>query len=161
MSEAPPFEKILIANRGEIAVRVIRACRELGTRSVAIYSDVDRNALHVRYADEVYPCGPAPARDSYLNADRILEIAKESGAQAIHPGYGFLAERAEAARAVEEAGLIWVGPAPDTIAALGDKLSARALAKQAGLPLVPGSEGAVRADHIAAVAAYVDILRFV
>jgi acetyl-CoA carboxylase, biotin carboxylase subunit len=135
------FNKILIANRGEIAVRIIRACRELGLRTVAVYSDVDRQALHVRYADEAYLLGPAPSRDSYLRGDKILEIAKATGAGAIHPGYGFLAERADFAQACADAGIIFVGPKPSSIAAMGDKAVARSTVSAAGVAVVPGTEG--------------------
>jgi acetyl-CoA carboxylase, biotin carboxylase subunit len=135
------MNKVLIANRGEIAVRIIRACRELGIETVAVYSEVDRQALHVRYADEAYLLGPAPSRESYLRDDKILEIAKKSGAQAIHPGYGFLAERADFAQACLDEGLIFIGPKPSAISAMGDKAIARATVTKAGVSVVPGTEG--------------------
>jgi len=133
------FKKILIANRGEIAVRIIRACQERGISTVAVYSDADRTALHMRYADEAYRIGPAPARESYLRIDRLIEVAQESGADAIHPGYGFLAENAQFAVACRDAGIVFIGPSPEAIAAMGDKITARETVAKAGVPLVPGS----------------------
>jgi acetyl-CoA carboxylase biotin carboxylase subunit len=135
------FKKVLIANRGEIAVRILRACRELGLRTVAVFSEADREALHVRYADEAYRLGPAPSRESYLRLDRILEIARRCEADAIHPGYGFLAEREEFAEACEKAGIAFIGPRPSAIAAMGDKMAARNTVARAGVPVVPGTEG--------------------
>jgi acetyl-CoA carboxylase biotin carboxylase subunit len=135
------FKKILVANRGEIAVRILRACRELGIETVAVYSEADRNALHVRYADEVYLLGPAPSRESYLRADKIIEIALKCGADAIHPGYGFLAERKSFAEACADANITFIGPKPSAIAAMGDKMTARNTVAAAGVPVVPGTEG--------------------
>jgi len=135
------FRKILIANRGEIAVRIIRACREMGIASVAVYSEADRRALHVRLADQAVPIGPSPAPQSYLSIKRLLEAARETGAQAIHPGYGFLAENAEFARRVEQAGLAFIGPPPAAIEAMGDKAQARERMLASGVPVVPGYQG--------------------
>ncbi len=134
------FKKVLVANRGEIAVRILRACRELGINTVSVFSEADRQALHVRYADEAYLLGPAPSRDSYLRGDRIIEIAKQCKADAIHPGYGFLAERDDFAEACEEAKITFIGPKPSSIAAMGDKGVARATVIKAGVPVVPGTE---------------------
>jgi acetyl-CoA carboxylase biotin carboxylase subunit len=135
----PMLKKVLIANRGEIALRVIRACRELGIASVAVYSDADRLAPHVLAADEAYPIGPAPSAESYLRVDTLIEVARAAGCDAVHPGYGFLAERASFAAAVEEAGLIFVGPSSSAIEAMGDKTEARRRMIAAGVPVVPGT----------------------
>jgi acetyl/propionyl-CoA carboxylase alpha subunit len=146
------FRKILIANRGEIAVRVLRACRELGLETVAVYSDADRTALHVRYADEAYRIGPALARESYLRMDRILDVARASRVEAIHPGYGFLAENPEFAAACEQEGITFVGPPARAIAAMGDKVAARRLMEQAGVPIIPGTGTDLRDGEMVALA---------
>jgi acetyl-CoA carboxylase biotin carboxylase subunit len=133
------FKKILIANRGEIAVRILRACRELGIRSVAVFSDVDRKSLHVRLADEAYPIGPAPSRESYLRIDKLIDVARRTGCDALHPGYGFLAENAALPRACVDAGLTFIGPSADAMESLGSKTAGRQLARGIDVPTVPGT----------------------
>jgi acetyl-CoA carboxylase biotin carboxylase subunit len=145
------FRKILIANRGEIAVRVIRACRELGARTVAIYSEADRDALHVHMADEAFCVGPAPSRDSYLNVPAIMSTAELLNVDAIHPGYGFLAENAHFAEICRDCKITFIGPSPEAIAKMGNKSQARDIVRKAGVPIIPGSFGPVR-DEAAAIA---------
>ncbi len=147
------IKKVLIANRGEIALRIIRACRDMGIRTVAVYSTVDRNAMHVQLADESVCIGPGPSRDSYLNESAILTAALLTNADAIHPGYGFLSERADFARKVANHGLIWIGPDADMIEKMGDKVNAKRTAIECGLPVVPGSDGAVETLEDALAAA--------
>ena len=141
------FDSLLIANRGEIACRIVRTCRRLGVRAVAVYSDADRDARHVRLADEAVRLGPPSAAESYLLADRVLEAARRTGAAAIHPGYGFLSESSAFARAVRDAGLIFVGPPAEAMDRLGGKDSAKSLLEPAGVPLVPGYHGSDQDDR--------------
>src|SRR5215813_11444120 len=163
MPQSAPFKKILVANRGEIAVRVIRACREMGIPTVAVFSDVDRASLHVRKADEAYHIGPAAASESYLNIERILDVAKRSGADAIHPGYGFLSENAQFAKACGEAGVKFIGPPSSAMEAMGSKTRAREAADRVSLPRVPGSvralESVAQAEEIAASVGYPIMLK--
>jgi acetyl-CoA carboxylase biotin carboxylase subunit len=152
MVQSRQLTKVLIANRGEIAVRIIRACRELGVRTVAVYSDVDREALHVRYANTAYHIGPPPPRESYLNIGKIIDVARKSGADAIHPGYGFLAERDDFAEACRDAGIIFIGPTPEAMRIMGDKQAARKTVAEAGLPIVPGTEQGLSDEELIAAA---------
>ncbi len=153
MTETPTmFNKVLIANRGEIAVRVIRACRELGLSTVAVYSDVDRDALHVRYADEAYPIGAPPPAESYLRINTLIEVAKKAGVDAVHPGYGFLSEQAAFAQACIDEGIAYIGPAPGSIATMGDKQEARAVVAEAGVPIIPGTGPGLDDEAILAAA---------
>ncbi len=147
------FDKLLIANRGEIAIRVMRACRELRIETVAIYSTLDKNALHVQYADEAFHVGEAPPSKSYLNKERIVDIAKKSGCEAIHPGYGFLAENAKFAKLCTDEGIIFVGPSWKTIEAMGSKIGSKKMMKEAGVPVMPGTEGAIQNEYEAEMVA--------
>ncbi|MCB0229239.1 MAG: acetyl-CoA carboxylase biotin carboxylase subunit [Anaerolineae bacterium] len=146
------FKKVLVANRGEIAVRILRACEERGLQTVAVYSEADRNALHVRYANEAFLIGPPPSSQSYLRIDKIIDVAKRSGADAIHPGYGFLAENDEFAQACVDEGIAFIGPTPENMRAMGDKVTARQTMIAAGVPVVPGSAHGLRDDEVAAEA---------
>ena len=147
------FKKILIANRGEIACRVIKTARRMGIATVAVYSEADRDAVHVRRAGEAYLLGPGPAAESYLNVDKLLEVIEQSGAEAVHPGYGFLAENAAFAQRLEDAGITFIGPPASAIEAMGSKIRARETMRAAGVPIVPGTTAPVPTLEAAAVAA--------
>lgn len=146
------IKKILIANRGEIAIRIMRTCREMGITSVAVFSDADRTSQHVRYADEAWHIGKAPSSESYLNGEKIIDTAKKCGADAIHPGYGFLSENAQFARRCREEGIVFIGPSPEVIEKMGDKISAREVMLSAGIPVVPGTDGSVESEEEALTA---------
>ncbi|MDQ4130368.1 MAG: ATP-grasp domain-containing protein, partial [Actinomycetota bacterium] len=148
------FDAVLVANRGEIALRVLRACKELGIRGVAVYSEADRDAIHVRAADEAYLLGPAPASESYLHVERVLDVARRAGVDAIHPGYGFLSENTDFVEAVREAGFVFVGPSAEAMRRMGDKLAARDVALATNVPLVPGTLEPV--SDVAEAAAFAD-----
>ena len=137
------IKKVLIANRGEIAIRVMRSCKEMGIRTVAVYSEADRSSLHVRYADEAYFIGPSPSNESYLVINKIIEVAKLSGSEAIHPGYGFLSENAEFSNRCKKEGIIFIGPSAHAISTMGDKITARESMIKAGVPVVPGTQEAI------------------
>ena len=141
-----PFKSVLVANRGEIAVRIVREAKAMGLRAIAVFSDADKRALQVEEADAAVHIGPAPARDSYLNVERILAAAKQTNAEAIHPGYGFLSENADFAEAVIAAGLVWIGPSPAAIRAMGDKGNAKDIARKANVPVIPGYDGDDQSD---------------
>jgi propionyl-CoA carboxylase alpha chain len=141
------FDKILIANRGEIAVRVIKTARKMNIKTVAIYSEEDANALHVRMADEAVCVGPAPTKESYLNVERIVRAIKETGAQAVHPGYGFLSENSTFCKRLEEEGIVFIGPSSKSIAAMGDKIESKIIAKEAGVHTIPGFNGVVKDEE--------------
>src|SRR5262249_34986457 len=141
------LRKVLIANRGEIAVRIIRTCRELGISTVAVFSEPDRTALYVRLADEAYPIGPAPSRESYLHIEKILEVARHAAVDAVHPGYGFLSENAAFVRACDTAGLTFIGPPAAAMDAMGEKTRARANMVRAGVPVVPGSTAPLQQER--------------
>src|ERR1700755_3322120 len=147
------FDKILIANRGEIALRVLRACKELGIRTVAVHSTADADAMHVRFADESVCIGPPAAKDSYLNIPSIMAACEITGADAVHPGYGFLSENARFARILEEHKITFIGPSAQTIEIMGDKITAKKTAVELGIPVVPGSEGEVKTEEEAKVLA--------
>jgi acetyl/propionyl-CoA carboxylase alpha subunit len=159
------FRKILIANRGEIAVRIVRACREMGITSAAVFSEADRAALHVRLADEAYPIGPAPSRDSYLRIDKLMDVARRAGCEAVHPGYGFLAENPAFARACRENNITFIGPSPEAMERLGSKTAARQLAARTGVPMVPGVQEPIErvqdAERIARELGYPVLLKAV
>ena len=140
------FKRILIANRGEIAVRIARACRELDIETVAVYSEADRESLHVKYADYAYAIGPAPSVQSYLNIERMIEVAKRSHAEAVHPGYGFLAENSQFAKRCLDEGIVLIGPSPEVIDQMGDNVQAREIMKAAGVPVVAGSDGILTSE---------------
>jgi acetyl-CoA carboxylase, biotin carboxylase subunit len=140
------IKKVLVANRGEIAVRVMRSCREMGILTIAVYSDADRKSMHVRYADEAYHIGPSPSVQSYLNIEKIIDTAKKCGADAIHPGYGFLSENERFAQRCADEGIIFIGPSPYAISAMGDKITARKHMSKAGVPVVPGTKDKITDD---------------